>query len=198
MIGQSIALKVFIVATAFLVGVASGALVMNSLAIRSLRAYRGVLRDNLKFEQEFLAARAARDGDALRAVVHRWNAVDAESREGGFLSFRPGCFANLEDNFWIVLDLATLDRMLDEKSLTSVWTETPSGEARRIAMLAAELEDLGALEEAERQWARASALNPALSAEKLKELAAGFRALETEDHQLRAEEQFLNRCQFGG
>ena len=54
---------------------------MNLLDMYVRPIYREVIRINLKVDQEFLASRAARQGNNIQALVHRWNVVELENED---------------------------------------------------------------------------------------------------------------------
>ncbi len=72
----------------FVIGFACGALVLDILCIKAVPVYTDAIKYNFLAEQELLARRAQREGNDMRALVHRWNAVDAIS-ENGFDVFQP-------------------------------------------------------------------------------------------------------------
>jgi hypothetical protein len=79
--------KILKISGIFVGGIIIGGVFMNLLHMYVRSVYRETIRIDLKTEQEFLASRAARDGDKLRAASHRWNVVDSEA-DGGFRAFR--------------------------------------------------------------------------------------------------------------
>jgi hypothetical protein len=138
----------------FALGLALGAAGVLLVDLRTRAVYRDVLRTNLVLEQEMLAARTARQGDRLRSLVHRWNAVDASSQDG-FRIFRPS--SERDDDFFDSFRLLGLKHLV-----------LPSGdEARRAASrneglergrLALALEAIGSPVLADEQWRRAKDL----------------------------------------
>ena len=72
----------------FIIGFICGALFLDLLCMNAIRVHKTLIRYNLYGEQELLARRAEREGNYMRALVHRWNTVDALS-EDGFRVLRP-------------------------------------------------------------------------------------------------------------
>src|SRR6266446_4245630 len=64
-----------------LLGFAGGAIVATTLEMHARPLYRDILRSELISTQESLARQAERDGDYVRALVHRSNVVTASSAE---------------------------------------------------------------------------------------------------------------------
>jgi hypothetical protein len=136
----------------FVLGGTVGAAGILFLDMRMRPTYRRTLQSTFLAEQDLLAARTAREGDQLRSLVHRWNAVEASSEEG-FRIFRVD--PEIDDGLFlpfILLGLKYIGARAD-----------PSGRGARVGeglergKLALALERLGA-PTAEEQWRRAQDL----------------------------------------
>lgn len=66
----------------FLAGYAAGAFTMDWLAMVARPTERWALSRTMQMEQEARARRAAREGDLVRSLAHRWNVVALESNNG--------------------------------------------------------------------------------------------------------------------
>src|SRR6266404_5032274 len=130
----------------FVLGVAVGAAGILFLDMRMRAMYRRVLQSNFLTEQDLMAARTARQGDQLRSLVYRWNAVDASSEEG-FRIFRAD--PEIDDGFFLPFELIVLKYIIAPAD--------PSGRGARVAeglergKLARALEQIGASTTAEEQ-----------------------------------------------
>ena len=82
----------------FMAGIIVGAILMNFLDMYLRPAYRETIRIDLKTEQEYLASRAMRQGDKVRTLAHRWNVVDAETKDG-FRVFRKERNKDMDSSF---------------------------------------------------------------------------------------------------
>src|SRR5512145_909865 len=98
----------------FIGGIIVGAILMNLLDMYVRPTYREVIRIDLKTEQEFLANRAIRQGDKVRALAHRWNVVDAESKDG-FRAFRKERNSDIDSEFLFPLSMVVLKAMMHDK-----------------------------------------------------------------------------------
>src|SRR4030042_4569479 len=94
----------------FVGGIIIGAVLINLLHMYVRSTYRETIRIDLKTEQEFLSGRAARQGDNLRALSHRWNVVDAEGRDG-FRAFRKERNKDIDSSFFFPFHMFVLKAM---------------------------------------------------------------------------------------
>ncbi|MBI5100984.1 MAG: hypothetical protein HZB33_04020 [Nitrospirae bacterium] len=74
--------KILRITGIFLSGVFVGAILMNLLHMYVRPAYRELIRTEIQTEQQFMASRATRQNDKLKAALHRWNVVEMDSGEG--------------------------------------------------------------------------------------------------------------------
>jgi hypothetical protein len=137
-----------------LVGILMGVIAMGVLAGRALRAHREVIRIEYATKQDFLASRAARRGEHLAELVHRWNGVEMRSSD-------RGAWVAEERSFWKDLTFPLAAPILEAiKRATD-----PEGRGQRLdealhrSMLALVLEKLGQEELAADQWSAAVRLS---------------------------------------
>ncbi len=145
--------RIVSIALVFGVGVIVGAVAMEALELHVRPTYRDVMRANFVAEQEFLAARADRAGDHMRAVSHLWNVVDAGDASG-FRIFRRD-WGDDSDPWlpWRLLVLARIVAGLDDGRGRQL------GEALHRARLALALEAMQEHEAASEQWELAAHLS---------------------------------------
>jgi hypothetical protein len=143
-------IKILKVSGIFVGGIIIGGMLMNLLHIYIRPAYRENIRIDLKTEQEFLTGRAARQGDNVRALSHRWNVVDAEAKEG-FRAFRKERNKDIDSSFFFPFYMVVLTAMIHPKEGMD---EKAAGFSEGIARgrLALALESIGDPEEANREW----------------------------------------------
>ena len=143
-------IKVLKIGGIFIGGIIVGAILMNCLDMYVRPAYRETIRINLKTEQEFLASRAIRQGDKMRALVHRWNVVDADSKDG-FRVFRKEQNKDIDSSFFFPFEMLLLNAMIHD-SETRYKKGVQIDEGINRGRLALSLEAIGSREEADRQW----------------------------------------------
>lgn len=149
----------------FALGLAVGAAGVLLVDLRTRATYREVLRSSLLTEQEMLAARSARQGDRLRSLVHRWNAVDARA-EDGFRIFRAS--PALDDGFFFPFALLSLKQMVLRADESHRGTRVGEGVER--GKLAFALEAIGSPGLADEQWRRAQDLLGRHSREEVRQI----------------------------
>ncbi len=170
----------------FLAGMILGAFLLESLEIYVRPTYRDLVRVYFKTEQDFLAARKARNNKLLESAFHRWAVVNAESVDG-FSVFQ------------------NVNRDLDEKSylypfqlLGLKWISSQDLEkGKRIAegldrgKFAFALDALGRKKEAEDQWQQSYILSHNATMKATKDLVHSLIERENSDTHLKAEEKVL-------
>lgn len=173
---------------AFALGVLVGASGILFLDMRVRATYRRLLQSNFLTEQDLLAARTARQGDQLRSLVYRWNAVDASSEEG-FRIFRAD--PEIDDGFFLPFMLLGLRYIIAPAD--------PSGRGARVAeglergKLARALEQIGASTTAEEQWRHAQDLLGRHTLEDVQRAVDGVLEIEQSDVAKQAEAVVLDR-----
>ena len=134
----------------FIGGLIVGAVLMNLLHMYVRPAYRETIRIDLKQEQEFLAGKATRQGDNLRAVTHRWNVVDTDATEG-FRAFRKKRNKDIDSSFFFPFYMIVINELVHPREgMEEKGSRISEGVDR--GRLALSLESVGARDEADRQW----------------------------------------------
>jgi len=182
-------IKILKIGSIFIGGIIVGAVLMNLLHMYVRSTYRETIRTYLQTEQEFLAGRAARQGDKFREVSHRWNVIDAEA-EYGFRAFRKEWNKDIDSSFLFPF------YMMVFKAMGSPKNESQERGARFVegihrGKLALALESIGAHEEADRQWEIARTLTKKKSIEDLRRLVLELHEQENTDLHLTAEKAIL-------
>ena len=162
---------------------------MNLLHMYVRSVYRETTRIDLKTEQEFLASRAVRHGDKLRAASHRWNVVDSEA-DDGFRAFRRERHKDDDSSFLFPFYRVVL------KAMTSPMEESKIKPNRIIegidrGKLAIALESIGEKEQAAKQWEIARLLTRQKSIEDIRRLVISSLEQEKTDLHLQAEKAVL-------
>jgi hypothetical protein len=177
------------ISSIFVGGIIIGAVLMNLLHMYVRSTYRETIRIDLKTEQEFLAGRAARQGDNLRALSHRWNVVDAEARDG-FRAFRKERNKDIDSSFffpfYVFVLKAIKPQMRGKQKEVDMFIE---GMDR--GKLAVALESIGEKEEAAKQWDIARLLTRQKSIEDIRRRVLGWLEGEKTDLHLQAEKAIL-------
>ncbi len=173
----------------FVGGLIIGAVLMNFLHMHVRSTYRETIRIDLRTEQEFLAARAARQGHNMRALSHRWNVVDAEAKDG-FRMFREERNRDMDSSFFFPF------HMLVFKAIRSPMRGKQEEVDRFIegmdrGKLAVVLESLSEKEEAARQWEIARVLTKQKSIEDIRRYVRRWLEVEKTDLYLQAERAIL-------
>jgi hypothetical protein len=173
----------------FVGGIIIGGVLMNLLHMHIRPVYRDTIRIDLKTEQEFLASRAARYGDKLRAASHRWNVVDLEA-DDGFHAFREE--RNKDDDSSLLFPF----NMLVLKGIASQMGEGKKKIEKVIegvdrGKLAVALESIGEKEKADKQWEIARVLTIQKSLEDIRRLVLRNLEHEKTDLYLQAEKAIL-------
>jgi hypothetical protein len=140
----------------FICGIIVGAILLNLLDMYLRPTYREIIRIDLKVEQEFLASRAMREGDKVRALAHRWNVVDAEAKDG-FRAFRKEQNKKIDSLFSYPFYMLIMNAMMHDKE-GNLEKGARVGEGIDRGRLASALESIGANAEADKQWERARIL----------------------------------------
>lgn len=182
-------IKVLKIGGIFIGGIIVGAILMNCLDMYVRPAYRETIRINLKTEQEFLASRAIRQGDKMRALVHRWNVVDADSKDG-FRVFRKEQNKDIDSSFFFPFHMLVLNALIHPKEgMQEKGPRIIEGVSR--GRLALALESIGARQEANKQWEMAQMLTNKKSIEDIRKLILSLREQEDTDIHHQAEEAVL-------
>ena len=173
----------------FVGGIIIGAVLMNLLHMYVRSTYRETIRINLKTEQEFLSVRAARRGDNLRALSHRWNVVDAEARDG-FRAFRKERNKDIDSSFLFPFHMLVL-RAIQSPMKGKQEEVDKFIEGMDRGKLATALESLGERQEAAKQWDIARLLTRQKSIEDTRRRVLGWMESEKTDLHLQAEKAIL-------
>ena len=176
----------------FVGGIIIGAVLMNLLHMYVRSTYRETIRINLKTEQEFLSVRAARRGDNLRALSHRWNVVDAEARDG-FRAFRKERNKDIDSSFLFPFHMLVL-RAIQSPMKGKQEEVDKFIEGMDRGKLATALESLGEREEAAKQWDIARLLAKQKSVEDVRSRVLGSLEGEKTDLHLQAEKAILEEA----
>jgi hypothetical protein len=182
-------IKAFKISGIFIAGIIVGAILMNLLDMYVRPAYREVIRIDLKTEQEFLASRAIRQGDKVRTLAHRWNVVDAESKDG-FRAFRKERSKDIDSSFFFPFEILVLNAMMHDKE-NNLKKGAQIVEGIDRGKLAYALESIGAREEANKQWEIARVLINRKSIEDTKKLILNMQAQDNTETYREAEKAVL-------
>lgn len=179
--------KIMTISGIFLGGIIVGATLMNLLDMYVRPIYREVIRTKLQTEQEFLAGRATRQNDKLKAVLHRWNVVDLESGES-FRVFRKEENKDIDSSFLFPFYMLPIKFVVNEKC------QDKGGyalEAVDRGYLAAALEALGENAEATRQWEQAQTMLGRKTLKETREFILTLLEQEKSDLYMQAEKKVL-------
>lgn len=184
-------IKILKISGIFIGGIIIGAVLMNLFHMYVRSTYRETIRIDLKTEQEFLASRAARQGDKVRTVSHRWNVVDAEA-EDGFRAFQKIRNQDIDSSFLFPFYMCVLKWMSSGIEGQQKGRKISEGIDR--GRLALALEAIGASQEAARQWKIARAMiTKKRSIEDTRRLILKLREQENSDIYLQAERAILDQ-----
>lgn len=148
----------------FFFGFIAGALA-TSLLVKEVRpTFVKMIQSGLKTEQEFLAAKAARENRKFEAATHRWVAANAESEEG-FRIFRKDQSYYNDESIFFPLALLVFK---DMNSTESVIKGQKIVEGIDRGKYAVALEEIGQNDLAQNQWEKALSISGMPSMEKLK------------------------------
>ncbi len=173
----------------FVGGIIIGAALMNLLHMYVRSTYRETIRIDLRTEQEYLSARAARRGDNLRALTHRWNVVDAGARDG-FRAFRKEQNKEIDSSFFFPVHMLILKAM--KSPMRGKQKEVDRFiEGMDRGKLATVLESLGEKEEAAKQWDIVRLLTRQNSIEDIRRRVLGWLEVENTHLHLEAEKAIL-------
>jgi hypothetical protein len=174
------------IAVVFLVGMLIGVIAMGLLSTRGLRTHREVIRIEYATKQDFLASRAARRGDNLTELVHRWNGVELRRSDGG------GEWVAHERSFWQDVAFPFAAPVLEAIKRVS----DPDGRGHRFdealhrSMLAVALEKLEREDLANEEWSLAVQLSGRPEPD-LRSAAEGLAELEGSEEYPAAAEAIL-------
>ena len=154
----------------FIIGFICGALLLDLLCMNAIRVHKTLIRYNLYGEQELLARRAEREGNYMRALVHRWNTVDALS-EDGFRVLRPELAKRFGGGALFPFKAIALSRM---KKTNPGVEQIRLNEGLCRAQLAFTMEKVGMGEAAEEQWNKAAELS-SVGIDGLRKMVLRFR-----------------------
>ncbi len=173
----------------FIGGLIVGAGLMNLLHMYVRSTYRETIRIDLNTEQKFMAGRAARQGDKLRALSHQWNVVDTEAKDG-FRAFQKERNEEIDSSFFFPFYMVVLNAMVHPKEgMQEKGARISEGIER--GKLALSLESVGANQEAEKQWEISRALTYKKSTEEIRKFILKLREQESSDTYLQAERAIL-------
>jgi hypothetical protein len=173
----------------FVGGIIVGAVLINLLDMYVRPAYRETIRIDLKTDQEFLANRATREGDKVRALVHRWNVVDAEAKDG-FRAFNKERTKDLDSSFFFPVYMLILNTMMNDKDVR-LEKGAKIAEGLDRGRLALSLEAIGNHEEANRQWKIARTLTCRKSIEEIRKLILRIQTIDNTENYRQAEKAAL-------
>jgi hypothetical protein len=151
--------------------------------------YRETIRIDLNTEQKFMAGRAAREGNKLRALSHQWNVVDSAAKDG-FGAFQVERNKEIDSSFFFPFVMIVLDEMV--KPIGGMQEKGARiSEGFERGKLAFYLESVGENQEAAKQWELARTLTNKKSVEDIRKSI--LRQLEQEKSHtyLDAEEAIL-------
>lgn len=144
-------------ASLFLGGLTVGAFAMDWLAMKMRPTEYWALTLTMQMEQEAQARRAARNGQLVKSLVHRWNAVALEADDGAEL---VGGWSEAYDERFQPIMLAVLEWDLERKhSADERRRASAVNEALLRSRLASTLEGLGFTQLATEESDRAAALH---------------------------------------
>jgi hypothetical protein len=169
--GDTAPMRQFSAALFFALGVAAGGMAMSHLWISASRMLYEASLIQFQSEQEYLANRAHRNGDAFRESLHRTNVVDAQT-EVGFRWLQRARTTTYRE--WLTFPWIWVGTKFDPKD-PRYEKARRSIEAQYRVQAAIALEGIPLASLAEEQWSRALALQPAWSIERLREYHAGVR-----------------------
>jgi hypothetical protein len=138
----------------FFFGFLVGAVATSQLERKVRPTFVKMIQSGLKVEQEFLAAKAARENRMFESAVHRWVAVNAESEEG-FKIFRKSQTYYNDESILFPLQLLVFEKM---NSTENVLKGEKVVEGLDRGKLAASLEIIGENSLAEKEWEKAQVL----------------------------------------
>jgi hypothetical protein len=184
-------IRVLKISGIFVLGVIVGAILMNLLHMYVRPVFLRIIQTEYEVEQELLAARATRNNDNLRAVLHRWNLVESES--SSLQVFRKNkCQNDTAASFLFPFYLIPLNMMTmtQEQSLEKGGKIVESLNRGKLAIA---LESIGQTSEAKKQWEAAKSITPGKSIEQLREQTLRLMTLENSDLQIEVEKAILDR-----
>ena len=166
----------------FSAGFVCGALFLDLLSVNAMTVLREGMRYNLYGEQDLRARRAEREDNYMRALVHRWTAVDALS-EDGFRVFRSEFSERFGGGF--LFPFQALAVRLSGKAFPDVKSRRFSEGICR-AQLAFAMEKAGMGKAAEEQWNKAAEVS-ASEIDVLRDLVLRLRETADSEQSMEAE-----------
>jgi hypothetical protein len=173
----------------FISGLLIGAILMNFLYMYVLSVYRDTIRINFKTEQEFLSSREFRQGEIVRALVHRWNVVNSEA-DDGFRAFNRKRNKDIDESFLFPFQMLALKSIMQTK-------DGVQEKGARIAegidrgRLALSLESIGAQKEADKQWEISRMMTDKESIEEIRRLIIKLQSIDNTEVYRQAEKAVL-------
>jgi hypothetical protein len=173
----------------FISGLLIGAILMNFFYMYVIPVYRETIRINFKTEQEFLSSRAFRQGEIVRALVHRWNVVNSEA-DDGFRAFNKKRNKDIDESFLFPFQMLALKSLMQTK-------DGVQEKGARIAegidrgRLALSLESIGAQKEADKQWEISRMMTDKESIEEIKRLIIKLQSIDNTEVYRQAEKAVL-------
>lgn len=183
--------NIFKISGIFAIGLIFGAILMNLLNMYVRPTFRETIRIDFKTEQELLASRAAREGNEERALVHRWNVVDAETNDG-FRAFSKERNKDIDSSFFFPFHMLTLKAMMNPNDESQA-KGAAIAEGLDRGRLALSLEFIGAQKDADKQWEIARDLIGKGSIDEVKGLLLKVKELDNTETYLQAEEAVLKK-----
>ncbi len=148
-----------------------------------------MILSGLKTEQEFLAAKAARENRNFEAATHRWVVVNAEANDG-FRIFRDDQTYYNDESIFFPLALLVFKNM---NSTETVIKGRKISESIDRGKLAVALEEIGQYELAQKEWEKAQSLRKNQAIEDIKRSTYLLLEQEQTDLYLSAENVVLGK-----
>jgi hypothetical protein len=184
-------IKILKIGGIFSGGIIFGAIIMNLLCMYVRPIYRETIRIDFKIEQEFLSSRTARQGNKVRALVHRWNVIDAEAKDG-FKAFSKERNKDIDSSFFFPFQMLALKILMYPK-------DGNQEKGARIAegidrgRLAIFLESIGDKKEADKQWEISRMRTDKESIEETRKLILKLQPLDNTEAYRQAEKTVLGK-----
>jgi hypothetical protein len=162
---------------------------MNLLDMHVRPSYREMLKIEMKTEQKYLASRSTRQGDKMRAVIHRWNVVDAQAKDG-FAVFNYERNKDIDSSFTLPFQILALNSII--YPIEGKYEKAAQiSEGMDRGRLALALEDIGNHEEAERQWEMARTMTNKKSISEIRNIVIKVQDVDNTETYREAEKAIL-------
>jgi hypothetical protein len=182
-------IKLLKISGIFISGILVGAILMNLLDMHVRPSYREMLKIEMKTEQKYLASRSTRQGDKMRAVIHRWNVVDAQAKDG-FAVFNYERNKDIDSSFTLPFQILALNSII--YPIEGKYEKAAQiSEGMDRGRLALALEDIGNHEEAERQWEMARTMTNKKSISEIRNIVIKVQDVDNTETYREAEKAIL-------